>query len=152
MYKKISGSAKTMMYPEEVISPMRAELVDFGFTELRTVEDVIDCFGDNETNKQSTLLVVNSVCGCSAGGCRPSVRIAITGEKKPERLVTVFAGQDTEATAKAREYIVGYAPSSPMIALFVDGKPVFALERHQIEGRTVEQISGDLTSAFARLL
>lgn len=141
-----------MMYPEEIVSPMRSELTDIGFTELRTAEDVIDCFGDNETNKQSTLLVVNSVCGCSAGGCRPSVKIAIGGAKRPARLVTVFAGQDSEATAKAREYIVGYPPSSPMIALFVDGKPAFALERHQIEGRTVEQIAGDLSGAFERLL
>lgn len=141
-----------MMYPEEMLSPMREELTGIGFTELRTAEDVIDCFGDNDNNKKSTLLVVNSVCGCSAGGCRPSVGIALLSEKKPERLVTVFAGQDSEATAKAREYIVGYMPSSPMIALFVDGKPVFALERHHIEGRSVEQISGDLIAAFERLL
>ena len=138
-----------MMYPPELVAPMRSELTELGFTELTTAEQAEAFFTET---KEPFLLVVNSVCGCSAGGCRPAVKLALLNDKKPTRLVTVFAGQDAEATAKAREYITGYPPSSPMIALFVDGKPVFAIERHQIEGRMAQDIAADLVDAFNRVL
>jgi len=137
------------MYPPELVAPMRGELTGIGFNELLSAAEVDTLFA---TAPESTLVVINSVCGCSAGGCRPAVKLALESEKKPTQLVTVFAGQDTEATAKMREYITGYAPSSPMIILFKGQKPVFALERHQIEGRHPQEIGADLSAAFARLL
>ncbi len=138
-----------MMYPPEMVAPMRGELTQIGFSEMLTAADVDSLFEDAP---ESTLVVINSICGCSAGGCRPAVKFALEAEKKPAKLVTVFAGQDTEATAKMREYITGYAPSSPMIVLFKGKEPVFALERHQIEGRHPQEIGADLSDSFARLL
>ena len=138
-----------MMYPPDLVAPMRSELTELGFDELTTPEEVVTYFSDVS---QPLLLVINSVCGCSAGGCRPAIKLALLNDKKPSRLVTVFAGQDAEATAKAREYVVGYPPSSPMIALFVDGKPAHVIERHQIEGRMAQEIAADLVDAFNRLL
>lgn len=138
-----------MMYPPDLVAPMRGELTDLGFSELTTADETHEFFS---TTKEPFLLVVNSVCGCSAGGCRPAVKLALLNDKKPEKLVTVFAGQDAEATAKAREFITGYPPSSPMIALFVDGEPAYAIERHGIEGRMAQQIAEDLVDAFNRLL
>ncbi|HEX7239216.1 MAG TPA: BrxA/BrxB family bacilliredoxin, partial [Longimicrobiaceae bacterium] len=123
------------MYSEMMVAPMRAELTRLGVEELRTAEQVDQVLG---ADSGTTLLVVNSVCGCAARNARPAVAMALRGEKKPERLTTVFAGQDQEATARARGYIHGYPPSSPSIALLKDGDVAFMLERHQIEGRTAQ--------------
>jgi putative YphP/YqiW family bacilliredoxin len=127
---------------------MRHELTRLGVEELRTAEAVdAKLRGDA---KGTTLVVVNSVCGCAARNARPAVARALAHETRPTTLTTVFAGQDTEATARARSYFVGYPPSSPSIALFKDGKLVFMLERYQIEGRSAEDIARDLTGAFDR--
>ena len=120
-----------MPYPEEMCAPMRAELTSQGFTELRTAEEVVNKI-PNATG--TSLLVINSVCGCAAGSARPAAIHAINNGKKPDNLFTVFAGQDLEATNKAREYTLPYPPSSPCIALFKDGKLVHFIERHHIEG------------------
>ncbi len=135
-----------MPYPEFMVAPMREDLVKIGFTELRTPEDVDGVLGEE---KRTTLVAVNSVCGCAAGMMRPAVYLSLQGEKKPEVLTTVFAGQDMEATDRAREYIVGYPPSSPSVALFKDGDLVYFMERHQIEGRHPEDIAADLRAAYA---
>ncbi|HEX8724327.1 MAG TPA: BrxA/BrxB family bacilliredoxin [Gemmatimonadaceae bacterium] len=133
------------MYPEPLVAPMRAELTRIGFTELRT-PDQVDAALRNTTG--TTLVVVNSVCGCSARNARPAAAIAIRHAKKPAHLTTVFAGQDADATARARSYFTGYPPSSPQIGLLKDGKLVFMLERWQIEGRPAEEIAKDLEAAF----
>ena len=134
-----------MPYPEMLVAPMRAELTRLGVQEMKTAEEVEQTLGDAQ---EPTLLVVNSVCGCAARNARPAVAMALEGEKKPARLTTVFAGQDTAATQMARSYLHGYAPSSPAIALLKDGDVAFMLERHQIEGRTADQIAADLRNAF----
>ena len=135
------------MYDERLVTPMRQELTRLGVKELRTVDDV-----DHELKDAggTTLVVVNSVCGCSARMARPAVAIALENPIKPAKLTTVFAGQDADATNRAREYFTGYAPSSPQIALFKDGDLVFMLERWQIEGRPAEEIAHDLVNAFNR--
>lgn len=133
------------MYPEELVRPMRAELTNNGFTELKTGEEVDQAFANN---KGTTLVVVNSVCGCAAGSARPGVIHSLTGDKKPENLLTVFAGQDSEATARARENMLPYPPSSPAIALFKDGELVHMVERHHIEGRSAEMIAENLQAAY----
>jgi putative YphP/YqiW family bacilliredoxin len=133
------------MFPEEMIRPMRQELTNIGFSELRTPSEVD---GALKNEKGTVLVVVNSVCGCAAGRARPAVARALANAAKPEKLTTVFAGQDREATEQARTYFTGYPPSSPSIALMRDGKLVFMLERHQIEGRDPFSISNDLTQAF----
>jgi putative YphP/YqiW family bacilliredoxin len=135
------------MYDERLVAPMRQDLTRLGIRELRTAEEV-----DRElTNaKGTTLVVVNSVCGCSARMARPAVAIALQNPIKPEHLTTVFAGQDAEATERARSYFTGYPPSSPQIALLKDGQIVFMLERWQIEGRPAEEIAHDLVNAFNR--
>jgi len=135
------------MYDPRLVQPMREELTRIGFDELRTAADVDAVLG-RETDP--TLLVVNSVCGCAARNARPAAAMAIQHTKRPRRLVTVFAGQDAEATARARSYFTGYAPSSPQIALLKDGKVVFMLERRNIEGRTASDIAADLIGAFER--
>ena len=135
------------MYDERFVTPMRQELTRLGVEEMRTPQDVDARLKDS---KGTTLVVVNSVCGCAARNARPAVAKAINHGVKPDQLTTVFAGQDTEATSRARAYFTGYAPSSPQIALLKDGKPVFMLERHQIEGRTADEIARDLTGAFDR--
>ncbi|MGH9397787.1 MAG: BrxA/BrxB family bacilliredoxin [Terriglobia bacterium] len=135
------------MYPEEMVQPMREDLTRVGFREMRTAEEVDALLGNA---KGTTLLVVNSICGCAAGKARPAVALALEHAVRPNALATVFAGQDTDATARARSYIAGYEPSSPSIALMQDGKIVFMLERHQIEGRPAEAIADDLVSAFDR--
>ena len=134
-----------MPYPEMLVAPMRAELTRLGLKEMKTAEEVEQTLGDAQ---EPTLLVVNSVCGCAARNARPAVAMALQGEKKPARLTTVFAGQDNDATQMARSYLHGYAPSSPAIALLKDGDVAFMLERHQIEGRTADQIAADLRNAF----
>lgn len=134
-----------MPYPEFMVAPMREDLVKIGFRELRTPQDADEVLGNE---KRTTLVAVNSVCGCAAGMMRPAVYLSLQGEKKPEVLTTVFAGQDMEATEKVREYITGYPPSSPSVALFKDGELVYFMERHQIEGRHPEDIAHDLRAAY----
>ncbi len=136
-----------MPYDPNLVRPMREELTRLGVKELRTADDVDEVLAAAEG---TTMVVVNSVCGCAAGNARPAVAIALGHGTVPDRSVTVFAGQDLEATARAREYFPGFRPSSPSIALFQDGELVFMLERHQIEGRPAEEIAHDLTSAFDR--
>ena len=135
----------TQMYDERFVTPMRQELTTLGFREMRTADEVDQTLKDA---KGTALVVVNSVCGCSARMARPAVRIALENPLKPEVLTTVFAGQDAEATERARSYFTGYAPSSPSISLMKDGKLVFMLERFQIEGRPAEEIAHDLVNAF----
>ena len=134
-----------MMYDERFITPMRQELTRVGFEELKTAAEVDTKLG---TAKGTTLVVVNSMCGCAARNARPAVSNALQHTVKPDHLYTVFAGQDAEATGRARDYITGYQPSSPSMAMFKDGKLVFALERYQIEGRSAVEISADLVNAF----
>ncbi len=135
------------MYPEEMVQPMREELTRLGFQQLKAPEDV-----DVLLRKQrgTALVVVNSICGCAAGRARPAVALALAHRNRPDTLATVFAGQDGEATARARAYFTGHEPSSPSIALLRDGKLVFMLERWQIENRDAHDIAQDLTAAFDR--
>ena len=133
------------MYPEEFVKPMREELTRAGFSEMRTAAEV-DSVLKNE--KGTVLVVVNSICGCAAGRARPAVINAIANAARPEVLATVFAGQDQEATARARGYFTGYAPSSPSIALLRDGKMAFMLERRDIEGHDPALIAQALKQAF----
>lgn len=134
-----------MMYPINLVAPMSKDLTSFGFESLTTPENVKEVL-DNE--KGSFLLVVNSVCGCAAAMARPGAKLSLMNDKKPEKLYTVFAGVDAEATAIARQYLLPYPPSSPAIALFSNGELVHMIERHQIEGRTAEMISANLKSAY----
>ena len=134
------------MYDERFITPMRQELTRLGVQELRTGAEVDQALADAT---EPTLLVVNSMCGCAARNARPGVAMALAhSARKPAKLTTVFAGQDQEATARAREYIVGYPPSSPSIALLKDGDVAYMMERHQIEGRPADAIARDLIDAF----
>ena len=133
------------MYDERMVTPMRQELTRLGVQELRTAQEVDATLKDS---KGTTLVVVNSVCGCAARNARPAIAEAVKHPSKPDRLTTVFAGQDIEATQRARSYFTGYPPSSPQIGLLKDGKLVYMLERHQIEGRSSQQIAKDLTTAF----
>ena len=134
------------MYPEQLVAPMREDLVEIGFKEFKTPEEVE---AHLENHEGTTLLVINSVCGCAAGAARPGVKLAVSrSAKKPDNLATVFAGVDMEATAKAREYTVPYPPSSPSIALFKDGELVHFIERHHIEGRPAEMIAEHLVDVF----
>lgn len=137
----------TQMYDERFVTPMRQELTQLGFSELRTPDEVDKTLQNADG---TALVVVNSVCGCSARMARPAVRIALENPIKPDLLTTVFAGQDAEATERARSYFTGYAPSSPSISLMKEGKLVFMLERFQIEGRPAEEIAHDLVNAFNR--
>ncbi len=133
------------MYPEHLVAPMRADIVEGGFKELKTPSEVEDVLAKEGT----TLLFINSVCGCSARTARPGVKEAVwNSPKKPDNLVTVFAGVDQLATQKAREYTLPYPPSSPSIALFKDGELVHFVERHHIEGRSAEMISSHLEMVF----
>lgn len=133
------------MYPEQLVAPMRMDLTTAGFTELKTPQEV-----DNQLKNQgTTLLVINSVCGCAAGAARPGVKWALQNSpKKPDHLATVFAGVDKEAVAKAREYTLPYPPSSPSIALFKDGELLHFVERHHIEGRNAQMIGEHLIEVF----
>ena len=134
------------MYPEEIVAPMRTDLSSVGFEELKTAEAV-----DKHLNEHqgTSLLVINSVCGCAAGAARPGVKLALEYSKqKPDNLVTVFAGVDKDATNKAREYTLPYPPSSPSIALFKDGELVHFIERHHIEGRNAQMIGQHLVQVF----
>lgn len=136
-----------MRYSPLLVKPMRAELTEAGFEELMTAEDV-DRFMTDKTG--SAMLVINSVCGCAAGQARPGVRVAVGHPARPEHLATVFAGQEAEATARARSYFADIPPSSPSIALFKDGEMVYFVPRHRIESRSAEEVAADLTQAFER--
>jgi len=133
------------MYPSEIVIPMKEELTENGFNEMKTPIEV-----DEQLNQPGTTLVmINSVCGCSAGSARPGVLMAVTNsDKKPDHLTTSFAGYDIDAVRKLREHLLPYPPSSPSIALFKDGQLVHFIERHQIEGRPAQMIAHNLISAF----
>jgi len=134
------------MYPEQLVAPMRQDLTVAGFEELKTSEEVVKKVKDQ---KGTTLLVINSVCGCAAGAARPGVKWALQhSEKKPDHLATVFAGVDKEAVSKARELTLPYPPSSPSIALFKDGELLHFVERHHIEGRNAQMIGEHLVEVF----
>jgi putative YphP/YqiW family bacilliredoxin len=133
------------MYPIALVTPMSKDLTDYGFESLSSPEEVENALSSEEG---TALLVVNSVCGCAAAMARPGAKMALQGEKKPGKLFTVFAGVDGEATAKAREFLLPYPPSSPSIALFKNGKLVHFLERRHIEGRSADVIADNLMSAF----
>lgn len=133
------------MYDPVMVQPMRDELTSIGFKELKTAAEVDEAM---QKAAGTSLLLVNSVCGCAAGQARPGVALALTGDTKPDNLFTVFAGQDAEATAQARSYILGIPPSSPSMALFKDGELVTVIERHQIENHSAEQVAGRLMETF----
>ncbi|HZW78131.1 MAG TPA: BrxA/BrxB family bacilliredoxin [Flavobacteriaceae bacterium] len=132
------------MYPAELVRPMREDLTRAGFTELHTADAVEEALQKSGT----TLVVINSVCGCAAANARPGANLSLDNNKKPEHLVTVFAGVDKEAVQTAREYMVPFPPSSPSIALFKDGELVHMLERHHIEGRPAQMIAENLKNAY----
>lgn len=138
---------RAMPYPEAFIAPMRAELTQLGVEELRTADDVDAAV---RGTSGTLLLVVNSICGCAAGKARPGVALALQHPRRPDRVATVFAGADVEATDRARGYFTGYQPSSPSIGLLRDGRLVFMVERRQIENQSAEQVAATLTAAFDR--
>ena len=133
------------MYPPELVKPMKEDLINAGFSQLISSDDVDKTL---QNTKGAMLMVVNSVCGCAAGNMRPGVKLSLTGDKKPAGLYTVFAGVDGEAVSQARKYFLPYPPSSPSIALFKDGELVHFLERHHIEGGTAQMIAANLTAAY----
>ena len=132
------------MYPPELVAPMKTDLTSAGFEELKTPDQVDSAFAQTGT----VLCMVNSVCGCAAGAARPGVKKSLAGMKRPDKLVTVFAGVDFEAVSQARQHFLPYPPSSPSIALFKDGKLVHFVERHHIEGRTADMIADHLKMAY----
>ncbi len=134
-----------MPYPPALVAPMRQEMTDMGASELTTVAEVDAVLADH---RGTTLVFVNSVCGCAAGNARPALSEALKHETKPDRIVTVFAGQDLEATSRARQYFAEYQPSSPSVALLRDGEVVHFVHRHEIEGRHPQAIAENLTTAF----
>ena len=136
-----------MPYPEIMIRPMREDLTRLGVEELKTADEVDNAV---RNSKGTLMVVVNSICGCAAGKARPGVALALQHDVKPDRVATVFAGADIEATDRARSYFTGYGPSSPSIAILKDGELVYMLERRQIEGRDATQIAGELTQAFEK--
>lgn len=136
-----------MPYPEIMIRPMREDLTRLGVEELKTAEAVDSTI---QNTKGTLMVVVNSICGCAAGKARPGVALALQHAVKPDKIATVFAGADIEATERARSYFTGYRPSSPSIALLKDGELVYMLERFQIEGQNAHQIAGELTQAFEK--
>ena len=133
------------MYPPDLVQPMKDDLVNVGFEQLTSADQVDETIKNTDG---SLLVVVNSVCGCAAGNMRPGVKLSLEGDSKPSKLTTVFAGVDGEATAQARKYFLPYPPSSPSIALFKDGKLVHFLERHHIEGGTADMIAENLKEAY----
>lgn len=133
------------MYPPDLVAPMKSDLTSAGFEELKTVDDVDKAINDTAG---TTLVVINSVCGCAAANARPGVKMSLDYGKKPDHLRTVFAGVDAEATQQTRQYMLPYPPSSPAIALFKDGKLVHCVERHHIEGRSPEMIAENLHAAY----
>jgi putative YphP/YqiW family bacilliredoxin len=144
-YKYLFYLLLIAMYPDYIVSPMRAELTQIGFQELRSAGEVDAVLSSKEG---TVLLVINSVCGCAAGAARPGVHLALKNTIRPDKLVTVFAGVDNEATKRAREYLLPYPPSSPSIALFKNGQLVHFIERMHIEGRSAEMVAQNLIHAF----
>ena len=136
-----------MPYNPALVAPMREEMTGMGARELTTVPEVDAAIGDQ---KGTMLVFVNSVCGCAAGNARPALRLALAHPVRPQQVVTVFAGQDLDATARARQYFADYQPSSPSIALLRDGEVVHFVHRHQIEGRPPQAVAADLVAAFDR--
>jgi putative YphP/YqiW family bacilliredoxin len=136
-----------MPYPEFMIAPMREELTRLGVEELRTPEAVDETV---QNSKGTVMVIVNSVCGCAAGKARPGIALALQHDIRPDKVATVFAGADIEATERARSYFTGYLPSSPSIGLLKDGQLVYMMERYQIEGKGPEQIAEELKSAFEK--
>jgi len=136
-----------MPYPEIMIRPMREDLTRLGVEEWRSAEEVDTAV---RNSKGTLMVVVNSICGCAAGKARPGVALALQNDVKPDKVATVFAGADIEATDRARSYFTGYGPSSPSIAILKDGELVYMLERFQIEGRDATQIANELTHAFEK--
>lgn len=134
-----------MPYPEQLCAPMRHDLTSAGFEEIKTASQAEEIIPNS---KGTLLLMINSVCGCAAGAARPGVKMSLKNDKKPQKLVTVFAGQDIEATHAARKYTLPYPPSSPAIGLFKDGKLVHFLERYNIEGHSAEIIAENLQAAY----
>ena len=134
-----------MPYPEIMIRPIREDLTRLGVEELRTADAVDEAV---KNNSGTLMVVVNSICGCAAGKARPGVALALQHNVKPDKVATVFAGADIDATERARSYFTGYGPSSPSIAILKDGELVYMLERYQIEGRNASQIADELTTAF----
>jgi putative YphP/YqiW family bacilliredoxin len=134
-----------MPYDPRLVAPMRGEMLQMGARELTTTSEVDEALGDQ---RGTTLVFINSVCGCAAGNARPALRLALTHSVRPQELVTVFAGQDLDATARARQYFPDYAPSSPSMALLRDGEVVHFVHRHQIEGRSPHDVAANLTAAF----
>ena len=132
------------MHPEDLVMPMKKQLTDYGFEELISTDDVENMIKNNGT----TLVVVNSVCGCAAANARPGALLSLANDKKPDHLTTAFAGFDKDAVERVRDYLIPFPPSSPAIALFKDGELVHMLERHHIEGRSAEIISENLKSAY----
>ena len=142
----VNSRAAGTMYDERLVSPMRQDLTDAGFVEMRSAQDVDATL---KSASGTTLVVVNSVCGCAAGRARPGVKLALQlAKKKPDALATVFAGQDKEATNQARSYFAGQPPTSPQVALLKDGKLVYLMQRFMIEGRDAPEIATDLVKAF----
>jgi putative YphP/YqiW family bacilliredoxin len=137
-----------MPYPPMMVQPMREELTKLGFRELTTPEEVDRAVAEAS---EPMLLVVNSICGCAAGSARPGVARSLKSPSAPKALATVFAGQDIEATARARSYFEGYPPSSPQVAILAKGRLLFMLQRHEIEGRTPDEVAAALTAAYERL-
>lgn len=137
-----------MPYPPQLVDPMRAELTTVGVEELRDATAVDAALASSQG--ETMLVIINSVCGCAAANARPAVRLAMQAASQPDRYVTVFAGQDLEATARMREHLQGIPPSSPFMALLKDGDPVFVLERRHIEGRSASAIAMDLVNAYTR--
>lgn len=135
------------MYPQEIVIPCREELTEIGVEELKTPEEVEDVLS---RQKGTVMLIINSVCGCAAGSARPGVRLALEHPVVPDRIAAVFAGVDAEATARAREFMEGFPPSSPSVAIFKNGDLVYLMERHMIEGREPEEIAHELKGAFDR--
>jgi len=133
------------MYPEDIVAPMRSDLTNVGIKETKTAAEV----EANVKAEGTTLVVINSVCGCAAANARPAVKMAVQGEKVPTRMITAFAGNDVEAVKAARDLMAPFPPSSPSIALFKDGNLVHMIERHHIEGRPAEMIADNLSQAFA---
>lgn len=140
----INNKIKKIMYPPDLVAPMKEELTRAGFEDLTSSDQVDNAI----TNEGTTLVVINSVCGCAAANARPAARIAVTNDKKPSRITTVFAGVDVDAVAQARKYMLPYPPSSPSMGLFKDGKLVHFIERHNIEGKPAEMIAENLAEAF----
>ena len=135
-----------MRYPEIMIRPMREDLTRIGVEELKTAAAVDDAV---KNTRGTLMIVVNSICGCAAGKARPGVALALKNDVRPDRVATVFAGADIEATERARDYFTGYSPSSPSIGILRDGQLVYMMERYQIEGRGPEEIAAELRRAFA---